>query len=169
MASPPPPQPPHEPPAPLPSLPVRRPLAAPLRARLLGAAIVVAAVPLLAAVLLTWLLGLPTPVVSVVVGVVLVGLLLALGLLLPGHWVVRLDEDGYRVRALRSARARSARWSDVRDVQTTTVEGHRCLVLRLRDGRTTTLPVDVLGGDPAELTAVVTAQLDRTHGYRRLR
>jgi hypothetical protein len=57
----------------------------------------------------------------------------------------------------------------VLDLQTTVVGGARCVVLRLRDGRTTTLPVDVLEGDPTALTEDLSAHLDRGHGYRRLR
>ena len=98
------------------------------------------------------------------VGVVALGLLLGLR-----HWVLRLDEHGYRVRALRSAEARSARWTDVLDLQAATLHGQRCVVLRLRDGRTTTLPVDVLEGDATSLTEALSAHLDRGHGYRRLR
>ena len=98
------------------------------------------------------------------VGVVTLGLLVGVR-----HWVLRLDETGYRVRALRTAEARSARWTDVLDLQTRTMSGARCVVLRLRDGRTTALPVDVIEGDPAALTETLTAHLDRGHGYRRLR
>lgn len=159
---------PQPPQPPLPTLPVRRPLAPALRARILGAGIVVVAVVLLALVLLAWLLSLPGTVVTVVVVVVVAALAALLGLLLPAHWVLRLDEDGFRIRGLRSAEATSARWSDVLDVRVATVEGVRCSVIRLRDGRTATLPVDVLGGDPEELVHVIAAQLDRTHGYKRL-
>ena len=54
--------------------------------------------------------------------------------------VVRLDETGYRVRYVRGAGVRQAPWKDVEDVTAPTVEGQRCVVLRLRDGRTTTMP-----------------------------
>ncbi|WP_051706196.1 hypothetical protein [Nocardioides aequoreus] len=150
-------------------LPVLRPLAPALRARLLGAGLVVVAALVLLSVLATWLLSLPGAVVTVTVILAAVALGVLLALLLPRHWVVRLDEDGYRVRLLRSARARSARWSEVLDVQAGTVDGVRCTTLRLRDGRSTTLPVDALAGDPTELTSLIAEQLDRTHGYRRLR
>ena len=83
--------------------------------------------------------------------------------------MLRLDEHGYRVRALRSAEARSARWTDVLDLQATTVAGQRCVVLRLRDGRTTTLPVDAIEGGSTALVQTLTEHLDRGHGYRRLR
>ncbi|GAB3988741.1 hypothetical protein GCM10028771_02120 [Nocardioides marmoraquaticus] len=159
---------PQQPQPPLPDLPVRRPLAPALRARVLGAGIVVVSVALLVLVLLAWLLSLPGAVVTVVVVLVFAALAALLGLLLPAHWVLRLDEDGYRIRGLRSAEARSARWSDVLDVKVATVDGVRCSMIRLRDGRTATLPVDVFAGDPEELVHVIAAQLDRTHGYKRL-
>ena len=50
-----------------------------------------------------------------------------------------------------------------------TVSGARCVVLRLRDGRTTALPVDAIEGDPTAFIEALTAHLDRGHGYRRLR
>jgi hypothetical protein len=144
-------------------------LAPALRARLLGTGLTAIGAVVLVVVLLAWLADVPGAVVTGLVvlagvGVVTLGLLLGLR-----HWVLRLDEDGYRVRALRSAQARSARWSDVLDLQATTVGGARCVVLRLRDGRTTTLPVDVLEGGATALTADLSAHLDRGHGYRRLR
>ncbi len=95
---------------------------------------------------------------------------MSLGLLVGvRHWVLRLDATGYRVRVLRTAEARSARWTDVLDLQAGTVSGVHCLVLRLRDGRTTALPVDALEGGTAALTEALTQHLDRGHGYRRLR
>ena len=144
-------------------------LAPGLRAQLLGSGLVALGVVVLGGVLLGWLAGLPTAVVSglvvlAVVGVVTLGLLVGVR-----RWVVRLDADGYRVRAIRSAQARSARWSDVLDLQATTEPGSRSVVLRLRDGRTTALPVDLIEGDPAVLTQALSDHLDRGHGYRRLR
>jgi hypothetical protein len=144
-------------------------LAPALRARLLGAGLTAVGVLVVLVVLLGALTTLPGALLTVLVvvaGVAGVGLGLLLG---PRRWVLRLDEDGYRVRALRSAQARSARWADVLDLQATTAAGSRCIVLRLRDGRTTTIPVDVVEGDPEALTRAVAGHLDRGHGYRRLR
>ena len=143
-------------------------LAPALRLRLLGTGLTAIGVVVVAAVLA----GATSVSGAVVTGlVVLAGVgVVALGLLLGlRHWVLRLDDDGYRVRVLRSAEARSARWTDVLDLQATTVAGSRCVVLRLRDGRTTTLPVDVIEGDADALTEALSACLDRGHGYRRLR
>ena len=58
--------------------------------------------------------------------------------------VVRFDDVGYRVRHIRGAGVREARWKDVEDATAPTVLNDRCVLLRLRDGRTTTIPVDVL-------------------------
>jgi hypothetical protein len=140
-----------------------------LRLRLLGTGLLAIGSVVVLGVLLTWLAGLSSAVVSGLVLLALVGVVV-LGLLLGvRRWVLRLDEHGYRVRGLRSAQARSARWTDVLDVQATTVAGHPCVVLRLRDGRTTTLPGDVIEGGPSKLAETITAHLDRGHGYRRLR
>jgi hypothetical protein len=147
--------------------PVELALAPALRLRLLGTGLVAVGVVVAAGVLLTWLVHADAALVTGLVvlgavGVVSLGLLLGLR-----HWVIRLDQHGYRVRGLRP-QARSARWSDVLDLQAINVTGHRCLVLRLRDGRTTVLPVDAVEGGPARLTELLTAHLDRGHGYRRL-
>jgi hypothetical protein len=148
-------------------------LAPALRVRLLGTGLVAIGVVVLLGMLLTWALDLPGTFVSGLVVLAGVGVL-ALGMLLGlRHWVVRLDDHGYRVRVLRAGdkdtEARSARWTDVLDLQTASVAGQRCAVLRLRDGRTTTLPVDLVEGDSSALVDTLTAHLDRGHGYRRLR
>ena len=154
---------------PAPAGPVDFALAPALRVRLLGTGLVAIGVVVALGVLVTWLADLPSAITSglvvlAAVGVVLLGLLVGVR-----HWVVRLDETGYRVRVLRTAEARSARWADVLDLQTGTVQGGRSVVLRLRDGRTTALPVDALEGGATGLTEALTSHLDRGHGYRRLR
>ncbi len=144
-------------------------LAPHMRARLLGTGLVAIGTVVVLGVLLAWLADLPTALVSGVVALALIGVVV-LGLLLGiRHWVLRLDEHGYRVRGLRTAEARSARWSDVLDLNATTLAGQRCVVLRLRDGRTTSLPVDVIEGGSTRLTKAISEHLDRGHGYRRLR
>jgi hypothetical protein len=62
--------------------------------------------------------------------------------------VVRFDGTGYRVRFVRGAGVHQATWAQVEDVATTTVAGQKCVLLRLRDGRTSTVPVGVLAGSP---------------------
>jgi hypothetical protein len=138
--------------------PVELALAPTLRLRLLGTGLAAIGVVVAIGVLVMWLVSAAAPfvtglVVLGAVGVVALGLLLGLR-----HWVVRLDQHGYRVRVLRP-QARSARWSDVLDLQAVNRTGYRCVVLRLRDGRTTVLPVDAVEGGPVRLTELLTAYL----------
>ncbi|WP_193637398.1 hypothetical protein [Nocardioides malaquae] len=100
---------------------------------------------------------------ALVVIVVVVGLMAW-----SNGWVVRLTEDGYRVRRIRGAGVTAARWKDVEDAVTTEVLGSRCVVLRLRDGRTTTIPVDSLHADREQFARTVGEHLTRGHGIRPL-
>ncbi len=63
---------------------------------------------------------------------------------------------------------KQARWRDVEDVVAATVSGHDVVVLRLRDGRTTSIPVRVLDTRADDFVKDLSAHLDRGHGYRRL-
>jgi hypothetical protein len=114
------------------------------------------------------LLDLPALVTGVVLVVVLAVVVsgFALTRLTP---LVHLDAAGYRVRLLRGAGVRAARWRDVEDVVTATVHGHDCVVLRLRDGRTTTVPVAVLDAPREVFVQDLRTHLDAGHGYRRIR
>jgi hypothetical protein len=161
--------PPAQPPRPSIEGPAAFSLAPALRARLLGTGLLAIGTVVLIGMLLTWLADLPTAVASGLVVLALVGVVVLALLVGRRHWVLRLDEHGYRVRGLRSGQASSARWTDVLDLQATTVAGQRCVVLRLRDGRTTTLPVDAIEGGSTTLVQALTDHLDRGHGYRRLR
>jgi hypothetical protein len=119
-------------------------------------------VVVLGGLLFSW----PTAVLStVVVAAFFAVLVLALALwrLAP---VVRLDEVGYEVRWVRGAGVRQGRWKDVEDVLATTVAGDRVVVLRRRDGRTTTIPVGILAGAPDDFVRDLQQHLNRGHGYR---
>lgn len=83
-------------------------------------------------------------------------------------WVLRLGEEGYRVRRLRSAGTNAARWKDVEDMISTEVAGTPCLVLRLRDGRSTSLPLAALHVNGDELARTIAEHLNRAHGLRKL-
>lgn len=119
--------------------------------------------------LLVGTLGLPMAVLTT--AVVVAALVVVAGALLASRVgsLVQLDENGYRVRWLRGAGVKQARWREVEDVVTASVSGHDCVVLRLRDGRTTTIPVAVLDASPAAFISDLSARLDKGHGYRRLR
>lgn len=134
-------------------------LAPALRARLMGSALVGLGVLLLVVTVLVYLSGLPLDVLTVVVVLAVVGVF-ALGAALVRRWyVVRLDDVGYTVRFVRGAGVRAARWDDVQDVVTATVAGARCVVVRLRDGRSTTIPVDLIEGDSEEFVRAVGRRL----------
>lgn len=115
------------------------------------------------------LLDLPAAVLTVTLVGVVPAVLAAGYLLTRRPWVVRLDDRGYQVRLVRGAGVQQARWTDVEDAVATTVAGERCVVLRLRDGRTTTVPVRLLAARPDGFVADLQEHLNRGHGYRRLR
>lgn len=130
---------------------------------LVALGVVVVALTLLVALLElpAWLLGvgvLGTAVLVLVAGVVLS----------RRTTVVRLDETGYRVRYVRGAGTTEARWTDVEDVVTATSAGERVVVIRLRDGRTTTVPVRMLAGSPDDFVRDLGTHLNEGHGYRRI-
>jgi hypothetical protein len=108
----------------------------------------------------------PATVLSVVVVAAAAGvaaLALVLRRLAP---VVSLDESGYEVRWVRGAGVRQGRWKDVEDMLATSVAGDRVVVLRRRDGRTTTIPVGILAGSADDFVRDLQQHLDRGHGYR---
>jgi hypothetical protein len=140
-----------------------------VRMQMLGSALVLPGVLVLLAAAAVLLLDVPGVVLGVTL-VVAVVLVVGLGLVAVRRWpVVTLDEHGYRIRVLRSAGVRQAAWRDVEDLVVATLRGQDCAVIRLRDGRTTTIPVRLLDTDPDAFVRTVTAHLDRGRGYRRLR
>jgi hypothetical protein len=137
-------------------------------ARLLGVALVALAVLLFVGTTVVAIAGVS---LDVLVVVVLVGLLAAIGFgwwLRNRAWVLRCTDDGYRVRLVRGAGATEARWSEVEDAVTAYRRDVACLELRLRDGRTTTIPVGVLDVDKEQFVREVQERLQRGHGLRPL-
>lgn len=135
---------------------------------MLGVLLVVLGIVVVLLTLAVELLDLSTWLLSA--GILLGALaVLAAAVLSRRTTVVRLDDTGYRVRMVRGAGATEARWTDVEDVVTATVTGERCVVLRLRDGRTTTIPVRMLAGDPDDFVRDLQTHLDEGHGYRRIK
>lgn len=143
-------------------------LSQPIAARILGVLLAVLGGLVVLLTLSVALLALPTAVLGI--GFVVAVLLLLVGgfLVVRGATVVKLEEAGYRVRLVRGAGVKQARWTDVEDAVATTVAGERCVVLRLRDGRTTTIPVRILAGSPDGFVRDLQQHLNRGHGYRRI-
>jgi hypothetical protein len=103
---------------------------------------------------------------SVAVTVIVVGLLLAAGQtwwLLRRAWVVRLSPAGYAVRLLQGVGVTGAPWSEVSEAVAATPEGQACLVMRLRDGRTTIVPMAALAGDREAFAREVRRRLRDAH------
>jgi hypothetical protein len=135
----------------------------------MGAALVVIAVVLLAMTVLVAVLRLPQDILSVLVLLVVLAVF-GLGFLLVRRWyVVRLDDQGYRVRFVRGVGTAHARWVDVLDLGTATESGDDVVVLRLRDGSTTTVPVGFIEGDQEEFVEELRRRLDPRARPRRRR
>jgi hypothetical protein len=144
-------------------------LAGPLVVRLMGAAMVATGLVLVVLTLLVLLLDLPTLVLSVGVVLLVAAVLLSGWLLRRRAAVVRLDEVGYQVHWVRGAGVNRGRWKDVEDMLATRVAGERCVVLRRRDGSSTTIPVSILAGNADDFVRDLQRHLNRGHGYRPLR
>jgi hypothetical protein len=136
-------------------------------ARLVGLLVVSLAVLVFLATAVVAVLNLHT-VVLVPVALVVVAVIFALGAVLRRTPVVHLDDDGYRVRLVRGAGVRRAGWREVEDAVTASPRDIPCVVLRLVDGRTTTIPVAALDADREEFVRDLQAHLQRGQGLRPL-
>jgi uncharacterized membrane protein len=135
------------------------PFSAALRARLLGTLLTLLGVIVFVTALMAFVFRWQPWVLGVVALLVVVAVVLMGSLLSSRAYVVRTDAQGYRVRFVRGAGAKSARWSEVEELATATVGGDKCVVVRLKDGRTTTIPVAVLAVDPEQFVREVTKLL----------
>jgi hypothetical protein len=122
-------------------------LAPALGARLVGRSLVTLAVLVVLATLVGDLTGLGWRLAGwlAAIGVVLVGVWSYY--LLRRAWAVRLTDAGYAVRLLGGVGANAASWAQVDEVVAASPAGQPCLVLRLRDGRATRLPMAAIAGD----------------------
>jgi hypothetical protein len=104
-----------------------------------------------------------SPDLIVVLAVAIIVLVFVAGSIVTrGAYVVRLTADGYQVRFVRGAGVKQARWADVADAVATEVAGSPCVVLRLKDGRATTIPVDVVAADREAFVKDLKAHLGRS-------
>lgn len=142
-------------------------LAPHLGARLLGALLVLLAVLVAVVTFLAAVFNWSTVVVLGFAGVGVV-LVVTVGYLLLRVRVVALDERGYRIRLVRGAGVKAARWGEVSDAVTGDVGGVDCVVLHLKDDRATTIPVQAVAGDRNRLVEDVREHLRRAEGLRPL-
>ena len=140
-----------------------------LAARLLGAFLVVSAVLVFLVTGFVVLLQAPVWLLTVAVVLVLAGVVAAGVAMGRAGYVVRLTAEGYRVRYVRGVGVAQARWTEVHDVVEETVAGSPCIVLRLRDGRHSVIPLELLAVSREEFLRDLRDHLDRGHGLRKLR
>ena len=143
-------------------------LAPAIAARLVGVLLCAVAVLILVSTLVIAVLDLHTVFLLVPVGITVVLLVATWWLWHRQGWVARLGVEGYRIQWVRGVGAASGRWKDVEDAVTTTVLEAPVVVLRLRDGRTTTIPVEMLAVDREAFVRDIQAHLQRGHGLRKL-
>lgn len=134
-------------------------------ARLVGLLVVGLAVLVFVATGVVALLDLHT-LVLVPVAVAGVAAILAVGAWLRRTPVVHLDETGYRVRLVRGAGVKDGAWREVEDVVASSPRDIPCVVIRLRDGRTTTIPVQALDADRDAFARDLRSYLRRGTGRR---
>ena len=142
-------------------------LAPSVAARLLGVVLCAVAVLILLSTLAIAVIDLHTA--FLLVPVVLVVLLLV-GVWWAWRrkgWIARLTDEGYRIQWVRGVGAASGRWADVEDAVTTIVVNAPVVVLRLRDGRTTTIPVEMLAVDREAFVRDIQQHLRRGQGLRK--
>ena len=143
-------------------------LAPAVAARLLGVVLCAVAVLILLSTLAIAVLDLHTVLLLVPVAITVALLAATWWAWRQKGWVARLTAEGYRVRWVRGGGAAAARWKDVEDAVTPTVLDSPGVVLRLRDGRTTTIPVEMLAVDREAFVRDIQAHLQRGHGLRKL-
>ena len=136
-------------------------LSPPLAARLLGVGLAGVGILVCLGTIVTAVLHLQFTALAVVVVLAMTAIVIG-GVFLTRHsYVVRLGEEGYQVRFVRGAGVKQARWGDVDDAVTADVAGAPCVVLRLKDGRTTSIPVEVLAVDREAFVHDVQSHLTR--------
>ena len=134
-------------------------LAPSLIARFVGLYLVLLAVVVFTATAVVAAADLPSVLLVVLLVLGLLGLFVVAWLLRSRVTVVHLDEAGYRVSMVRGAGVKQARWDGVEDAVTAQVHGAPCVVIRLRDGGSTTIPVQAVQGDPDDFARDVRERL----------
>jgi hypothetical protein len=134
--------------------------------RFVGLYLVLLAVVVFAVTAVTIVAGWSPDVIVVVAVVGLVGLAVAGWWLRRRAYILRAAPDGYSVRMVRGAGVKAARWTQVEDAVTTTIHDEPCVVLRLKDGGTTTIPVSVLAVDREQFVRELQRHLQRGHRLR---
>lgn len=148
--------------------PVDYRLAPLVTARFVGLSLVLLALTMFAGTTIVALTGLPPDLLVVLLLLGVVGVF-ALGWWLRSRaYVVRCLPDGYRIGLVRGAGVKEAPWQSVEDAVAATPRGVPAVVLRLRDGRTTTIPVGLLAVDKDDFVRELQRYLQHGQGLRKL-
>ncbi len=143
------------------SVPVEYRMAPLVVARFVGAYLILFAVVILAGTVVVAAAGLEPDLLVVLLAAGLLGLIGLAWWLRTRLSVVRLSATGYRVALVRGAGVKEARWSEVEDAVAAQPDAGPCVVLRLRDGRSTTIPMQLLAADKDDFARDVRAHLGR--------
>ncbi|WP_243058452.1 hypothetical protein [Nocardioides sp. SR21] len=156
--------------APLDDLPVSDYRLAPaVGVRFVGGLLVLVAVLVFATTVVVGLLELPSWLMLAAAGLGVLAVLVGAYVVTKRIAVVRLGPDGYRVRLVRGVGVPAAGWKEVREAVTSTDGvGAPVVVLRLRDERTTTIPVQVLAADREDFVRDLLTHLRHGQGVRPL-
>jgi hypothetical protein len=116
-------------------------------ARFVGAYLILFALLMLVSTVVVAVAGLGPDLLVVLLAAGLLGLIGLAWWLRNRVSVVRLSPTGYRVSMVRGTGVKEARWSEVQDAVATQPDAGPCVVLRLKDGRSTTVPTQLLAAD----------------------
>lgn len=142
------------------------PLAPAFVARFVGLGLVLLAVVMFLGTAVVALTGAPPDLLVGLLILTLVGVAVLAWWLRNRAWVLRCTAEGYAVRLVRGAGVGDARWDSVEDAVTVTRHDVPCVVLRLKDGRTTTIPVGVLAVDKEEFVRELQQRLQTARGLK---
>ena len=82
--------------------------------------------------------------------------------------VLELSPRGYRISHLRGGGVPAAEWTEVASVDTRPVAGVPAIVVELQGGRTSMVPLSLLGSRAGQAQREVHDRLNTAFGYRRL-
>ena len=82
--------------------------------------------------------------------------------------VMTLSDTGFHVFLVRGAGATAGTWMEVDSVETTAARGVPSIVMLLSGGRSTVIPLSLLGRRAIEAQREIHDRLNAAHGYRHL-
>ena len=112
--------------------------------------------------------GLGATVYVVALSATALVLIVALVLLGRPPLVIEMASDGYRLHHLRGGGVATAQWRDVESAQTQSSSNGPLIVIQLKDGRRSLLPLTLLGARAVEAEREIHDRLSTGHGYRPL-